>query len=255
MNYKAIVFIGFNEPSSKKNIKDYFKRQYENAKKENYSLDEFFDGCMDAVRKFEGFFDDRFTEHKNQFFQKFDYETELNRIKADPNRDDVMKKWSVELRNLEKKKESLSINAANVINPYKDYNLKGLIKYSDLEQWKTTIEDVKLSLQSKNDDVPSKIEPLDFNLTMTNVVHFFDLLVDADIMREPSHDAHNSKGGFYGKLSQYFTAKGKSINSDSAKQVKFNKGHNELDYSESYYIMLEDLQRSIGKKLKNSKKN
>ena len=46
MNYKAIVFIGFNEPSSKKNIKDYFKRHYENTIRGHIA---YLDLCSDSI--------------------------------------------------------------------------------------------------------------------------------------------------------------------------------------------------------------
>jgi len=216
MNYKAIVFIGFNEPLSKKNIKDYFKRHYENAKKENYSLDEFFDGCMDAVKTFEGYFDDMYTK------QKFQLEHYLEN-NANPNseliiHDDVLKRLQDELKNL--KKEDLEISANNHINPYKDYKIKGLITYSELEHWKTTIEDVRLSLQPKKIKKPSNIEPLNFELKQAEVIYLFDILQVAGFIFEPKyHD-----GSYYRKLEAYFTADKLPIKDAEQKRNKFKQG-------------------------------
>ena len=50
MDCKAIVFDGYVNPSSWNNLKDYFIRQYKNAQKnENYSINEFFDECIEEV--------------------------------------------------------------------------------------------------------------------------------------------------------------------------------------------------------------
>lgn len=94
-----------------------------------------------------------------------------------------------------------------------------------------------------------QVEPLDFNLNQTDLVHFFDLLVDADLIKEPENEVHKTKGGFYGKLATYFTAKGRSINPKSAKTIKANKENKGTPYSQTYYEMLKNLKKTIEQKL------
>ncbi|MBC2838862.1 hypothetical protein [Robiginitalea sp. SC105] len=106
-------------------------------------------------------------------------------------------------------------------------------------------------LQSKMSSVASSnsnLQPLDFNLNQTDLVHFFDLLVDADIVKEPSDVTHKN-GGFYPKLAKFFTARGKAINPNSAKSTKTNKKDKAIKYSKSYYQMLRGLKRTIEDKL------
>lgn len=229
MNYKAIVFDGFINPISWKNLNAYFKRQYENAKKEeNYSVDEFFSGCIEIVNDVDSIFW-RLLMGKKTELLKEGLKDEFHLAK----------------------KEDLTLDFA--AEPYFDNKYKGNFYYNQLKYIETTIEDVKLSLQPKNDDVPSKIEPLDFNLNQTDVVHFFALLVEAGVIKEPRDETHKTRGGFYGKIAQYFTAKGKKINYKSAKTTITNKKNKALfSYSESYYKLLKDLQGTIDKEL-NSK--
>ncbi len=142
------------------------------------------------------------------------------------------------------------------------YNIndKGALVFDDYGfiHFKLGIQDViellnKEQLKSKSfiSEEPQAVntDPLDFNLNQTDLVHFFDLLVDADVIKEPNDEAHKTKGGFYGKLAQYFTAKGKVINPKSAKVVKTNKELKGSSYSDSYYKMLKSLQKTIQKKL------
>lgn len=123
--------------------------------------------------------------------------------------------------------------------------------YKNIIEW---LEERLSLMATKNIEVDLKdlkrqIEPLDFNLNQTDVVHFFDLLVDAGVIEEPSKDVHKKNGGFYPKIAQYFTAKGKAINSKSAKSTKPNMNNKGTSYSESYFEMLKNLQSTINKKL------
>ena len=194
MDYRGIVIKGYSNYSTSESWKDYFIRQFKNAKKEDYSANEFFEGCLNEIRLiFEGDL-----ESINQF--------------------------------------GLSIQAK--------------IDEKKLKLIRNQIEEAKQIILSKNNSKPYNLEPLDFNLNQTDLVHFFDLLVDADIIKEPTNEAHKkTKGGFFGKLSKYFTAKGKPINSNSAKQVQTNKNIKQSPYSETYYKMLRDLKQTIDKKL------
>ena len=68
MNYKEIVFDGFTNPSSRKNIEAYFIRQFEVAKNEKYSLDEFFDGCLEVFNNVEKWFDSKLLEERRYLY-------------------------------------------------------------------------------------------------------------------------------------------------------------------------------------------
>ncbi|MER3318885.1 MAG: hypothetical protein RIB79_11400 [Allomuricauda sp.] len=107
-------------------------------------------------------------------------------------------------------------------------------------------ENWKLNTKKSKD---FEIDPLEFNLNQTDLIHFFDLLVDADLIKEPENEVHKTKGGFYGKLARYFTAKGRRINPKSAKTIKTNKENKGTPYSQTYYEMLKNLKKTIEQKL------
>ncbi|MCW5516158.1 hypothetical protein [Muriicola sp. Z0-33] len=132
------------------------------------------------------------------------------------------------------------------------YEENGNLLFNNVEflRQKIAFEEIlKLIEMKKSQSLNSTIEPLDFNLNQTDLIHFFDLLVDADIIKEPTSKAHKSKGGFYGKLAQYFTAKGQAINPNYAKGVKIRKKNKGTPYSESYFEALQDLKKTIAKQL------
>ncbi|MEW2920119.1 hypothetical protein AB1A65_01540 [Muricauda sp. ANG21] len=124
--------------------------------------------------------------------------------------------------------------------------VKSLAKFC---KWLHTRKEQILSGELVTDDIYDNLEPLEFNLNQTDLVHFFDLLVDADVIKEPENEVHKTKGGFYGKLAKYFTAKGKSINPKSAKTIKANKENKGTPYSQTYYEMLNNLKKTIERKL------
>ncbi len=249
MDYKAIIFDGYFNPSSRKNLKSYFKRQFINAEKENHSYNELFDGFMNEIQFVEDSIEQRYHSRKNDLFMILNLRNNGMKSSSDSpkplNEDDIQRIEDIENEITELNKENFP---ENLFKSYSDSKYLGrIIKWSEIQHIKHTIIKVK----PKEVQKPSIIEPLDFNLNQTDVVHFFDLLVDADIIKEPTNEVHKkTKGGFYGKLSQYFTAKGRSINSKSAKQVKQNKKDKASSYSDAYYNMLRDLRLTIDRKLR-----
>ncbi len=127
--------------------------------------------------------------------------------------------------------------------------IKSVRSLSKFCKWLHTRKEQIISGEILEIEQYSKIAKLDFNINQTDLVHFFDLLVDADIIKEPEHEVHKTLGGFYGKLAEYFTAKGKTLNPKSAKTIKTNKVNKGTPYSQSYFDMLKNLQKTIDKKL------
>lgn len=253
MNYKAIIFDGFLTPSSSKNLEGYFKRQFLDAEKEHYSNIEFFDGCMDVILYLEERIEASYYKRKNDLYLMLDMRKQGIRKSSEipkPLTDNDIariKDFEEEIRTISREQFP-----ENLFTPYFEHKYKKNIYWSELQHIKNTIKEAKLNGEPKEKPKSEIIEPLDFNLNQTDIVHFFDLLVDADIIKEPINEVHkNTKGVFYGKLSKYFTAKGKSINPKSAKQVKTNKSIKLTNYSEAYYVMLKDLKVTIDRKLRN----
>ena len=232
MDYKKIVFEGYLNPVTNKYLKDYFIRQFRHAEKDNYSLDEFFDGCLNVITSFEEQIDFRYYERMNHLYM-------IQSKEEENEEDEALKITEIEIKNLNKDQFPEKVYFASSIN----------INYSELQTIRTIINEAFVSLQPSDNSII--FDPLDFNLNQTDIVHFFDLLVDADIIKEPLDEVHKqTKGGFYGKLSKYFTAKGRAINPNSAKQVKTNKNYKNTPYSNSYYQMLKFLENTINNKLK-----
>lgn len=250
MDYKEIILDGFFNPSTRTQLKEYFIRQYKKAEKErHYTIEEFFKGCMFQTWEIEKVITTLFEKYKSQKLSK-ELELKKNRMNANTsnptqlNQEEIDNvKFIEDMVLIKHFPADFSIYYPNKHNKY--------FKYSNLTLIKNKLDEAMLSLQPKVEPQPSIIEPLDFNLNQTDIVHFFDLLVDASVIEEPSNDVHRTKGGFYGKLSQYFTAKGKPINSNSAKTTKYNKKERQLSYSKSYFRMLKDLKNEIERKLKN----
>lgn len=257
MNYKEIIFDGYLTPSSSKNLEGYFKRQFLNAEKRHYSNVEFFDGCMDVIQHLEERIEASYYKRKNDLYLMLDMRKQGIITSSDnpkPLTDDDM----IKIKDFEEEIRTISREQfpENLFTPYFEHKYKGDIYWSELQHIKNTINEAKLNGGPKEKPKSEIIEPLDFNLNQTDIVHFFDLLVDADIIKEPINEVHKStKGGFYGKLSKYFTAKGRNINRNSAKQVKSNKDMKHTPYSGSYFAMLNDLKYTIERKLENPVKN
>ena len=249
MDYKEIILDGFFNTKTKTQLKEYFIRQYKKAEKEEqYSIEEFFKGCMFQVWEIRFVMTKLFERYKSQKIQ----ELELRKNGINANSSNPIQLEQGKFKDGVKFFEGMDMEffAADFSKYYPNKHGKYL-KNSQLKYIENNLDQAKLSLQPKVEPQPSFIEPLDFNLNQTDTVHFFDLLVDAGVMEEPSGDVHRTTGGFYGKLSQYFTAKGKPINSNSAKTTKYNKEVRNLSYSKSYFKMLNDLKTEIDKKLKN----
>ena len=245
MDYKRIIFFGIVESHSQENRIQYLKRKYKDAEGEHYTVSEFFNGCINAINLYE-------SEISNEIWYWRKDHTDMLKRWEDNNHDAIrkqnaIKKLSEKLSKLDVKTYNIKVELSKTNNEIK--KTTGYISNNDLNTMRKSIEEVRSNLEPKKETKTSIIEPLDFNLNQTDIVHFFDLLADAGVIKEPSDSIHKTPGGFYGKLSQYFTAKGKKINSKSAKTIISNKKNNELKYSTSYYQLLEDLKKTIDKKL------
>ncbi|HUZ59433.1 MAG TPA: hypothetical protein VMU83_11685 [Hanamia sp.] len=53
MNYLEIVLKGYLKENIKEHLDNYFFREFKKAEKENYELNEFFEGCLNVVQGFE----------------------------------------------------------------------------------------------------------------------------------------------------------------------------------------------------------
>ena len=68
MNYREIIFEGHFNPSSRQNLNSYFKRQFLNAQKNNYTIEEFFDGCMNEIQNIENSIDQIYNSEKKELY-------------------------------------------------------------------------------------------------------------------------------------------------------------------------------------------
>jgi hypothetical protein len=66
MDYQNIVLFGYINPTTKDHFKSYLLREFEKAKKENYSADEFFKGCIKATKSLNTENFDRFYKRVNE---------------------------------------------------------------------------------------------------------------------------------------------------------------------------------------------
>jgi hypothetical protein len=79
MNYLKIVLDGYCNENSRNHLVDYFKREALNAQKENYSFDEFFDGCNVIINSLTQYYKDWLDkEQKSNLL-----DMELNKQKGD----------------------------------------------------------------------------------------------------------------------------------------------------------------------------
>ena len=205
MDCKAIVFDGYVNPSSWNNLKDYFIRQYKNAQKnENYSINEFFDECIEEVVVIEDVFTKKVIDEKKELLQVLEYQIKVND-------NDGIKRVKGRLK--EVKREEFTVN----LNSYFDNKYKGTLYYEDLQYLKKTIEEARLSFQPKGKAKPTNIEPLNFDLNQSEVIYLFDILQEATFLLNPS--AHS--GSYYRKLEKYFTANKTHIKDAEQKRNKF----------------------------------
>lgn len=221
INYTKIIIDGWMNPQTKKHLYQYFKRQCKKAIEDGYSEIEFFDGCQSSLRAIYDKMEFDFLDRQNKLF----------------------------MAGMDKEAEKLTIEDTplNLLNLTKG-RFVGNLYASDLKEITGHLT-IAYNQIKKPIKKPKEIQPLDFNLNQTDLVHFFDLLVDADIIKEPIDAAHKDTGGFYQKLADYFTAKGKKINPKSAKSTKTNKENKGTSYSQSYYETLKNLKATIEKKL------
>lgn len=249
MNYQRIIFAGFTDLFDQKTLVHYYTRAFKNAEKENYSIEEFFYGCEKAANSYTKMIESRIPDIKKGL---------ENRLEEWENTRDYHNQELKDFRITSLKEHINNFDEGFEKVKFKDYiedNSKNQVEKKlckdDFNKVIKALEEVRQQLEPKKKTrKPTDIAPLNFNLNQTDIIHFFDLLVDSDIIKEPNSVVHRgTKGGFYGKLSNYFTAKGKPINADSAKSIKTNKSIRYTSYSDSYYQMLEDLKKTIEQKL------
>lgn len=53
MNYNEIILQGYFNENHRDFLKNYFSREFKKAEKENYSADEFYNGCLKVIKHFE----------------------------------------------------------------------------------------------------------------------------------------------------------------------------------------------------------
>lgn len=193
MNYNKIVSEGFMNPSTSKNLKVYFIRQYKNAKNEHYSLDEFFDGCLNEIQLIEDDIEFQFQERNGRLALALD--------KAE------FEKSSKGIETIKEAMKSLK----------RDYFSRFNINYSQSQYIKKQIQEAMLTLQPKKNTKRSNIEPLNFELNQSEVIYLFDILQAAGFLKQPIlHD-----GSYYRKLETYFTASKIPIKDSEQKRQKY----------------------------------
>jgi len=216
MNYKEIIKEGFTNPVSRKNIEDYFLRHYKIAEQNNYSINEFFDGCFEVINKFEEKFNDSYLkEKKNLIYSIKDNKDRLKNWKH--NKISNIPPTTQEfIDGQENKLNTLNKETFTVTMHDKTHGRRSL-KHGDIEEMKSTINNVKISLQSKKNKKPSNIEPLNFELNQSEVIFLFDILQEAGFLNKPKfHD-----GSYYRKLESYFLADKKPIKDAEQKRNKY----------------------------------
>ncbi len=68
MEYIKVVLDGYFNPNTNKNLKNYFYRQFKNAEKEYYEVEEFFEGCLNIIEKFEENLNYQLSKRKNELY-------------------------------------------------------------------------------------------------------------------------------------------------------------------------------------------
>lgn len=136
MNYLEIVFNGYLIENNRKYLIDYFEREFKKAEKENYSIDEFINGCISVIEDLEKEMDKRLFKRKSDLYLL----QELNEIKT---KDDITKE---KLKHFELELSSINRNnfPVNLLHFTKNKYV-GNIFYTDV----LCIRDIILQVEQK----------------------------------------------------------------------------------------------------------
>lgn len=72
MDYLNIVLFGYINPTTNNHFQNYLLREFKKAEKENYSIDEFYEGCLKATEYLNKENIQRFYKRKNELYQLLD---------------------------------------------------------------------------------------------------------------------------------------------------------------------------------------
>lgn len=227
MDYKKIVFFGIVESHSQESRIQYLKRKYKDAEGKHYTVNEFFNGCINAINLYE-------SEISSEiWFWRKDHTDMLKRWEGnnhDPNRkQNAIKKLKEELSKLDVKTYKIKVELSNNNNEIK--KTRGYVSNNDLNTMRNSIEEVRSNLEpkKKNKPKPTDIEPLNFELNQSEVIYLFDILQEAGFLYPPKFQ----DGSYYRKLETYFSAKKTPIKDAEQKRNKFTGDNKPLSTAEN----------------------
>tara|TARA_B110001450_G_scaffold249026_1_gene265892 strand:+ start:1002 stop:1724 length:723 start_codon:yes stop_codon:yes gene_type:complete len=220
MNYKKLIFVSIIDTYSEENKKEFFVRNFRNAEKQNYTIDEFFNGCKNIIDSY----------YLNIINKRLPIEKAglTNRIKEWQELEDYHnpKTREAKLNDYQNKLNSFNTNTTKIkfeeyINDNSSNRTVKFLCKNDFINTLKALEEAKEELQPKKKKTKTKnIEPLNFELNANEVVYLFDILQDAGFLARPGHH----EGSYYSKLETLFTAKNKSINHATSHRENYLKG-------------------------------
>lgn len=216
-DYFKIVMDGYSNPNTRRNLDSYFFRQFKLAEKENFSFEEFFEGCEDVIY------------HLHQKMQKSMYKRQHDLAiilgwRKNGKRGDrdtpkpLTEQDHKEIKEIRKEYDSLSTKNFPVnLYQYTNNRYQGQLYQADLDVLSVAILKTKNKIQPQK-LMPQKpnILPIDFDLNQSELIYLFDILQEAGFLKKPKFQ----EGSYYRKIEAFFTAKGVTLKDAEQKRNK-----------------------------------
>ena len=219
MNYKKLIFVSIIDTYSEENKKEFFVRNFRNAEKQNYTIDEFFNGCKNTLNDYYLNIIDKQLPTK-----KIGIKNRLKEWQELENYDNPELR-EAKLNQLQNELNSFNINTAKIkfeeyINDNSSSRTVKFLCKNDFINTLKALEEAKEDLQPKKKKAkPTVTNKLNFELNQSEVIYLFDILIDAGFIM----NARDYEGRYYEKLETLFTANKKPINDAGQKRNKFIK--------------------------------